>query len=166
MTKPELQELKEKIELEVSTYTIDFVNEYDDLTNLSYINDSINEFADSNTSIYYSEQREFYNNHSDLCDNALLDYGYELKELLKDGSLNDAICKAGAIGEYHYICDSIYADEENVYKLYVINYCIQESISIDEELIDEIANECLYKCSRFYDILCAIEEAQESEDQE
>ena len=90
----------------------------------------------------------------------------ELKELLKDGSLNDAICKAGAIGEYHFICDSIYQDEENVYKLYVINYCIQESISIDEDLIDEIANECICKCSKFYDILCAIEEAQESEDQE
>ena len=110
-------ELIEKIKNEIEAikddaidYVCDFIEQYSYITT-RYISDAFNEFADSNTSIYYSDQREYYYNNTDECLDAIKwNYG-SLSEFMACFpdiyDLDDAICKAGMIGEYEKIYNDI-----------------------------------------------------------
>ena len=158
-----LEEIKEEIKSNLSDYSLDFANCYDFESN-EYISDAISEFADSNTSIYYADQRKFYYENTDLCENALLEYGYDLNELIKDGNtLDDLICKAGAIGEYAYIQQTINGELEDVLKLILINYIIENNIECDIDILDNIN---IYQLDYFSDLLDLIEEYTKEEEKE
>lgn len=150
-----LENLKNEIERNLSDYSLDFVNDYS-VNSYGYISDAISEFADSNTSIYYSDQRKFYYENTELCENVLLDFGYDLNQMLKDGdTLDDLICKAGSIGEYYKIEQTINGELEDVLKLMVINYIMENNIECDIDILDNIE---VYKIDEFSDLLDLIDE--------
>lgn len=150
-----LENLKKEIESTLSDYSLDFINTYR-IEDNCYISDCINEFADNNTSIYYSDQKEFYYNNEDLCNNALIELGYDLNQMIKNGSsLDDLICKAGAIGEYCAIENTLNSELEDIIKLMIINYVIENNIKCDIDILDNI--DC-YQIERFSDLIDLVKE--------
>ena len=150
-----MEKLKKEIERNLSDYSLDFANCYS-LESGAYISDAINEFADNNTSIYYSDQKEFYYNNNDLCNNALIELGYDLNQMIKDGSsLDDLICKAGAIGEYCAIENTLNSELEDIIKLMIINYVIENNIKCDIDILDNIN---VYQNERFSDLIDLVKE--------
>lgn len=128
MNKKDIQTLekikKDILENNINCYSVDFCECYDK-TNINYLCDAFCEFADNNTSVYYYDQRNYYNEHSQECENALINCGYDLNDLLKEcGSLDGVICKAGAIGEYEAILNALYNDEDEIKQLLAINYIL------------------------------------------
>ena len=114
MTK--LQELLNSIKsLEdcIDSYAIDFAREWYN-SDISYIEDAFHEFADQNTSIYYEEQRQYYYEHDVECEEAMIEYGYDFNDLVKEIGLNGLIAKAGAIGQYKAIYDELSYYEEEI----------------------------------------------------
>lgn len=94
----------------------------------NYIDDAITEYADGATSIYYSDQRRFYNDNEDVCLEALEMFGYtgeSLADLLKEcGDLDGLICKAGAIGEYYQNESQLQEDKNDIIKIIFISYIL------------------------------------------
>lgn len=155
--------LKKEIESNLGDYALDFVDNHSADDN-DYISDAISEFADYNTSVYYSDHREFYHKNQDLCDNALIEYGYSLDDMIKEGcKLDDIICKAGAIGEYSKIENEIYSEIDNILKLLLINYIIENEIEIDAEVLENVE---YYQMNRFSDLLDLLEDEEEEEEEE
>ena len=143
----------------------DFIYSYS-LDSYGYICDSITEFADSETSIYYSDQRAFYNDNVELCENALLDYGYDINELLRNGdSLDDIICKAGAIGEFMKNERDLYDDIENIILYLICDYVLENDINISIDDIENIASS-INSGDRWSHIIDEIEATQETENEE
>lgn len=143
----------------------DFISSYS-LDSYGYICDSIMEFADSETSIYYSYRKEFYNNNVELCENALLDYGYDINELLKNGdSLDDIMCKAGAIGEFMKNEQDLYDDIENIILYLICDYVLENNINISIDDIENISNN-INSGDRWSNIIDEIEATQETENEE
>lgn len=148
MNKKELLEnIKKELEERTSDYALDFVADYD-LKHLSsdYLGDCFHEFADNNTSIYYSDQRKYFEEHSTECEDALLELydGDFLAEKIKKEGLDSLLCFAGAIGEYDAIYNELANDEENIKKLLVIRYLLKYDLYFIEteeelnELLDEV----------------------------
>ena len=168
MEKVFLEGLKERIENEVDGYSIDFVNEHS-ATDNDYIDDDMRDFADNNTSIYYSDQRAYYNEHSSECDDALLELydADSIAQEIKDNGLDYLICKAGALGEYEAIYRALYDDKENILTLIAINYLLDnfdewEEVFTDEEVDDLLSEvECM-DCDRFNEIGDLIDEKVEA----
>lgn len=151
----EFEILKKEIEEGLSDYSLDFVDNYS-LDSDGYVSDAISEFADSNTSIYYADQRKFYLNNADLCDNALIEFGYDLNDMIKQGEhLDDLICKAGAVGEFYKIETNINNELEDILKLLLINYIIDNNIKCDIDILDNIN---YYQIERFSDLMDLIDE--------
>lgn len=159
-----LEELKNELgELEknLNDISIDFIYCWG-IDNSSYLCDAFTEHADNSTSIYYSDQKEFYNNNVELCEDALIEFGYNLNDLLKEGdSLNDIICKAGAIGEFAKNERELYENEEEIKKALLLNYCIENNILINLNDIDYILN--MYNIDRLNDILECLNDYLEEE---
>lgn len=129
-----LEYIKTQLLESMNDYAKDFFDQYISSCG-AYISDSMNEYADQNTSIYYYDQRKFYNEHAELCEDALCEYGYTeetLCEALKNhgGTLDGLICFAGAIGEYKFIYDSIAENEKEIKELYAIHQ--MQELGIEE----------------------------------
>ena len=86
--------------------------------NIRYLSDAISEYADSNTNIYYSDQRDYFYKDPKRASDLLKEYGYELDSF---NDLDDAICKAGAVMEYSDIESAIYNDLEDVKKYLLLS---------------------------------------------
>ena len=149
-----LEELKnelKEIEKKLNDISKDFIGDWS-IDNAQFLCDAITEYADSHTSIYFSDQKEFYNNNVELCEAALIEFGYNLNDLLKEGnSLTDIICRAGAVGEYSKNQKELYEDEEEIKKALLLKYCIDNNILINLEDIDYILN--IFEIDRLNDIL-------------
>lgn len=146
----QLTKLLNELEKGVDGYCLDFARDYD-LNNNEYICDLINEFADNRTSIYYSDQRQFYFDNEDVCNEALIEYGYSLDELFKEyNSLDSLICRAGQIGEYYSIETELNQNIDDILKIMVIKYAIVNDLIIDIDIIESI--NC-YDYNRFSDLL-------------
>lgn len=162
-----LQELKDTLKTikeGLNDISLDFIDGYHDINNNNYICDAFTECADSNVGVYYYEQRDFYNNNVKLCERALLEDGYDIYELLRDGyTLDDIICKAGASGWYRQNLDELYEDESEIIKALALQYCIKNNIVID---IDTIEYMNIDSNNRFSDILDEINQAIEEEEDE
>lgn len=115
MEKAKIEELKREIEQYAEEQVLDFVSDYE-LQNINYLDDSFREFADNNTSLYYSEQREYYNEHRNECEDALLEYydGDFIANKIKKEGIDSLICFCGAIGEYNNIFNELSQNEEDV----------------------------------------------------
>ena len=166
MKKENLEKLEGlKIELEncLDDYSLDFVNCYP-VNSYGYITDAVSEFADSHTSIYYNDQRNFYYNNTELCDETLLDFGYDLNQMLKDeDTLDDLICRAGAIGEYRHIEETINNELEDVIKLIIVNYILDNNVDCDIDFLNDID---VYNLDRFDDLANLVQENTQEEKEE
>ena len=88
------EELKEEIEElkgDMNDIQLEFIDDYGD----DFADDDIDEFAYNYPSVYCYDQKEFYYDNQDLCDNAFKMMGYELNQF---DSIDDALCKAGECG--------------------------------------------------------------------
>ena len=152
MNKDDILALREEIATGVNSTTIDFLEGVPS----GYIDDAVNEYADSNISIYYADQRKFYFDNTELCENALQEYGYTgetLADLLKEcGDLDGLICRAGAVGEYASICRDIWDDNEELRQLYAIDEILRLGLTnIDGDLLGDLLEE-VKKADDFDDI--------------
>ena len=141
-----LDQIKKEIEEETSDRALDFVSDYSLENNANdYLCDMFNEFADNNTSIYYSNQRKYFNEHSTECEDALLEFydGDSIAEKIKKNGLDSLLCLAGSLGEYEAIYSELSQDEENIKKLLVIRYLLKNDFFAfpDRESIEELLSE-------------------------
>lgn len=167
LTFEELKKMQEHLKYEMSDEAYDFCYGWS-IESDNYFCDCITEYADSNTSVYSYDQREFYNNNVELCENALLEFGYDLNDMVKNGdTLEDIICKAGAIGQFKQIEETLYEDFENIKKLMVLNYLVDKGLEIfenEDEIEDLIsAVDTNDRLSVLYDL---IEEKIDEENEE
>lgn len=139
----QLTKLLTNLEKGVDAYCLDFADNYG-LNDNEYISDCISEFADNKTSIYYSDQKQFYYDNEDVCNEALIEFGYSLDDLLKEGYLlDDLICKAGQIGEFYSIESELNNNLDDILKIMIIKYAIVNDLEIDTDIIENI-NCCDY----------------------
>lgn len=111
-----------------------------------YISDAIRESADVFTSIYRSDQRQFYYNNTELCMDALKELGYELKDF---DDLDDALCKAGAVGEFMRLEREAYDELQNILNNYAINYILSNDIKITKKQLDDVLENIELNYDRF-----------------
>lgn len=106
----------------------EYLNDYRDCN--AYICDAISEIADSHTSIYYSDIRQFISGNVEAVEDAINEFGW-------DGCGSD-LMKAGQIGEYLAIERDIYnhlADSLLLAALDFIRYDLKRD-TITAELAD------------------------------
>lgn len=136
MKKTTTKELIEKLEKELNDlqyqlpdHAFDFV-EYYKGQEVKYLSDLFSEYADNNTSIYYYQQRNYYNENTDQCLDAIKCNYRSLADFLACfpdiEDLDDAICKAGAIGEYEGIYQELSENEEDIKKCLYIYLLLEE----------------------------------------
>lgn len=121
------------LEGEMSAYAYDFAQRYCGW-DIEYLSDAFMEFADSETSIYYWDQRNYYNEHTEDCLDAIkCTYGslHDFIECCNIEELDEAICKAGALGEYETIYNNLDQDKKLIIK-YLIAYQIIEMLKNSE----------------------------------
>ena len=111
-----------------------------------YISDSISESADSFTSIYCSDRREFYYNNTELCMDAFRELGYELKDF---DDLDDAICRAGAVGEFMSLERQAYDELKEILNNYAVNYILRNDIKITRQQLEDLLEEIELNYDRF-----------------
>lgn len=139
--KNNLQNLRDDYLTALNSISSDFVDDRA-LSDSSYISDSFTEYADSAVSIYYTDQHNYYVEHSEECENALLElYDPEsLADIIKKEGLYNLTCKAGAVGAYMENERELYEDQEGITKILIIDYCLNCDIYLTEEQIEEIAS--------------------------
>lgn len=120
-----IEELKKEIkELEsrLNERGQDFYNDYD-LQSIKYLSDAFHEFADSNTSIYYSDIEEYYRTHITESSNALKEMGYTLNDF---EDLEDAMHSGAQLAEYLEIYNELSENED------IFNEIIEKLEEIEE----------------------------------
>lgn len=124
----------------------DFVND-NALDQIDYLGDAFTECADNDTSVYYADQRDYFNNHTEECENALPElYGNDsLIDLIKSEGLDGLICKAGACGEYQANLNELYEDEDKIKEVLTLEYLEEhadEFPTLTESQLADLLNEC------------------------
>lgn len=167
MKKFNLFDIIEKLQDKMSSYSIDFVNDYSQSS--GYICDLFSEFADGSISIYTRDQEEYYYNNQEECDDAcaelcILD-GFNPR---KD-SIGDLIARAGCAGWFMHIERDLYNYEEGIilclaYKTLIDN----DYIFLTYEELEKIENIAKQHTSndRISDLENAILEAMKERSQE
>lgn len=122
----ELKEEIEELESRLNERGEEFYNDYD-ITNIKHLSDAFHEYADNNTSIYYSDIEEYYKSHTTESSNALIEYGYNLSDF---SDLDEAMHKGAQLAEYNEIYNEL-AENESIF---------EELIEKFEEL-EELENE-------------------------
>ena len=118
----ELRKEIEELENQLNERGQDFYNDYD-LQLIEYLSDAFSEFADSNTSIYYSDIEEYYKNHIQESSDALKEFGYTLNDF---EDLEEAMHKGAQLAEYNEIYRELAENEE------VFNEIIEKLEEIEE----------------------------------
>lgn len=141
MNKKYLNELKEELLENMNGASIDFINDYDNALNSNYyLSDIINEFADNSISVYYSDQFNAYEEDPTAAEDSLLELydGDSIIDIIKKEGLYNLCCKAGVCYEYKRITGELYEDEDNIKKLFIINYLLDNDIPLTREKIDAL----------------------------
>lgn len=134
----------EEVKQNTTDFAIDFVNDYSGSS--EYLGDAISEFADSNTSIYYSSIIEYIKDNPDAVNDAINEFGW-------DGCGKD-IYKAGQMAEYLEIQNELYSEIDNIILLLALKE-LEQYENITEEHIkkaEEIEFEGIDQNSRIDDI--------------
>lgn len=121
----ELEEEIKNLKEQLNETQRDFAMQYN-LLDTEYLSDDIMEYADQNTSVYYSDQRAYFEKDTQRATEALKELGYTLDQF---DDLDDAICKAGACAEYLDIEEELY--EEN--RLEELQETMQELQELENE---------------------------------
>ena len=119
----------------------DFANDHA-LSDGAYISDLFSEYADGAISIYYRDQYNYYVDHSEECENALLELydGDSLAEMIKTEGLYNLCCKAGVCGAYLENLNELEDDRESIIKILIIDFCLNTDKFLNLEQIEEIAS--------------------------
>ena len=123
----------------VSAVAQDFVDSYE-ATSSAYICDAFQEFADSQTSVYYSDQRRYYNEHSSDCEDALMEL-YDpdgLAAIIKESGIDGLLCKAGAVGECMALENDLNSDFEKIKIILALDYIIEHGLLFNEERLSDL----------------------------
>ena len=138
--KNNLKNLRDDYLCAMNAISSDFTDDHA-LSDSSYISDSITEYADSAVSIYYVDQHNYYVDHSDECESALLEF-YDpesIAQIIKNEGLYYLNCKTGAVGAFVKNEEQLNEDKEGIIKILIIDYCLNCDIYLTEEQIEEIA---------------------------
>lgn len=140
-TREQLLEKRNILFNKLGGYSQSFESDYETSTT-SYLEDLFTEFADNNTSIYYSGQRDFFNENPELCENALLEMydADSIAEYIRDNGLDGLICHAGALGEYKEIYDELERDRDDILRVMVMDFILDfwENLdSLDFEKLEQ-----------------------------
>ena len=120
---------------QLSEHAKDFINEYG-ASDSGYICDLTTEFADSNTSIYYSEIKNFIINNFEAVENAINEFGW--------GGCGSDLYKAGQMAEFLTIERAIYDELADIVKHLAIEYItnVYDNIEVaDSEQLNELLSE-------------------------
>jgi DNA repair exonuclease SbcCD ATPase subunit len=124
----ELKKEIEELENQLNDWGKIFYEDYD-ITSIEYLSDAFHEYADYNTSIYYSDIEEYYKNHiQESCD-ALKEYGYTLNDF---EDLEDAIHKGSQLAEYSEIYNEL-AENESIFEELIEKLEELEELEKEEE---------------------------------
>lgn len=118
----ELRKEIEELENQLNERGQDFYNDYD-LQSIKYLSDAFSEFADSNTSIYYSDIEEYYRTHTTESSEALKEFGYNLSDF---EDLEEAMHKGAQLAEYNEIYSELAENED------IFNEIIEKLEEIEE----------------------------------
>ena len=119
----------------------DFVNDRA-LSDSDYVSDSFTEYADSAISIYYTDQYNYYVDHSADCEDALLEF-YDkdsLAEMIKKEGLYNLCCKAGVCGAFRVNETQLYDDLANIKVCLIIDFLLNINEYLKPSDIEEIAD--------------------------
>ena len=123
-------------ELKTNLFTGDYGTELLNYNNTSYICDAISEIADSNTSIYYYDIKQFMMDNFDAVEDAINEFGW-------DGCGSD-LYKAGQMAEYITIERDLYNNLDDIIKYLAYDYLINIGFdTLDDNIIDNINDELL-----------------------
>ena len=141
-----IKKTKENTLENINDISRDFVND-NSLERIDYLSDAFTECADYFTSIYYADQRDYFNDHTEECENALLElYGSDtLADLIKSEGLDGLICKAGACGEYEANLNELYEDEDEIKEALTLEYLEEyadDFPTLTESQLADLLNEC------------------------
>lgn len=139
--KQTLEQMREGFYDYMNSISQDFVND-SALSDGAYISDLFSEYADGAISVYYRDQHNYYVDHSEECENALLELydGDSLAEMIKKEGLYNLCCKAGVCGAYLENLNNLEDDRENIIKILIIDYCLNVDKFLCLEQIEEIAS--------------------------
>ena len=118
----ELRKEIEELESELNERGAEFYNNYD-IASAKYLCDLFHEYADSNTSIYYSDIEEYYKNHIKESSDALKEFGYTLNDF---EDLDEAMHKGSQLAEYNEIYSELAENED------IFNEIIEKLEEIEE----------------------------------
>lgn len=136
----------------------DFVNTYN-ASDSAYFSDAVAEFADGRCNIYYEDQRKYFYDNAEYCENALLELldNESIADYIKKNGLDGLICYAGVCGQYQKINEDIAEQQELIIRIMTAEYCLNISEYLEIEEIKEIAENLIY-IDRFDDIVDAVNE--------
>lgn len=126
----------------------EFVNE-NDLEGIDYLDDLFHEKADNETSVYYADQKQYFYDHPQECENALLEWydSESLADTIKDEGLEALICKAGQCGEYQANSNKLYEDEDKIKEVLTLKYLEEHADDFKgfkESDLEELLNQTHY----------------------
>ena len=112
------------------------------LSDSDYISDSFTEYADGAISIYYVDQHNYYVEHSEECEDALLELydGDSLAQMIKKEGLYRLCCHAGVCGEFRKHETNLYDDIENIKICLICDYLLNINEYLKPSDIEEIAD--------------------------
>lgn len=118
----ELRKEIEELESGLNERGAEFYNDYD-IASAEYLSDLFHEYADSNTSIYYSDIEEYYRTHTWESSEALKEFGYTLNDF---HDLDEAMHKGAQLAEYNEIYSELAENED------IFNEIIEKLEEIEE----------------------------------
>lgn len=124
----ELRKEIEELENQLNDRGLELHNNYD-ITSAKYLGDLFHEFADNNTSIYYSDIEEYYRNHIQESSDALKEYGYTLNDF---EDLEEAMHKGSQLAEYSEIYNEL-AENESIFEELIEKFEELEELEEEEE---------------------------------
>ena len=117
--------------LDLGEYGEDYI--YDDYTGYTYIDDSFREFADSNTSIYYTQIINFIAEHVEEVNDTINEFGW-------DGCGGD-LYKAGQMAEYEMIYRDLIDHADDICLALAYDYLMDNGyVELSDDEYDEIEN--------------------------
>lgn len=123
----ELRKEIEELEGQLNERGKELYNDYD-ITNAKYLDDLFHEFADNNTSIYYSDIEEYYKNHIQESSDALKEFCYTLNDFV---DLDEAMHKGAQLAEYNEIYNEV-AENESIFEELIEKFEELEELESEE----------------------------------
>ena len=153
-----LEDMRRELKEGLNEISRDFINDHQ-IDSFSYLSDGFREVADQYTSIYYSDQRDYFHEHPIECENALLDLydSDSLADFIKKEGLDGLICRAGACGEYEANLNELCEDENKIKRVLACEWLLDrlDEITASTDEIESAFDEldCLDEADEMTNLL-------------